>query len=386
MFTLSLPFQRGLRTVIACAVWCGSAVTAWWLYQQAGTVADAPAIVQVKSYKVGPAQLGRLTSLHVTEGQLVEAGQLIARLDTDLLERQISVAQAQVKQADSEARANDVTLDAGQLQNDRQFQSEIEAAEIELRAAEAEFSRTRMELAKLTDDLKRERDLVRQGLTKTDRMVMFEQHRAGLEEAVRSWPTRIDAIHVRRRAAQSRLDGWRQMQAAGPRHAQRQPAEDRVKERRESVRLLETQMHHTVLRAAARGYVSQILARPGDVLRPGDPVLTLVEQQPHLAVAFLEERRGLQLAPGAQIELRRRIGNRGAVSAVVTASAGDVMELPRRLWRNPAMPSYGRAVYLTLPQNADVNPGELLDVYVHPQPKSFRDLLALWKQPRRAAN
>jgi hypothetical protein len=75
----------------------------------------------------------------------------------------------------------------------------------------------------------------------------------------------------------------------------------------------------------------------------------------------VDERRGAAIPLGSQVKARQRISAQ-QYDAVVTALAGDVSELPRRLWINPAMPAWGRAVYITLPDHAQLSPGELFDV------------------------
>ncbi|MBI4910766.1 MAG: biotin/lipoyl-binding protein [Acidobacteria bacterium] len=354
-----------LRSLTAFAVWGGSVYFAWWLYHSGGTgTYAAVAVAQAKVHRVSPTQLGRLMNLDVKEGQRVAAGQVIARLDTELLQREMSVAQAQMKQAASDVQATGVNLDVNLLQAERAFESEVEAATVELTAARSDAAGDRTELSQLQDDLKREQDLVRRGLTRSDRMLALNQRRAALEEAVNNWPRRVESLQARHQAASSRLVEWRKAHSNGngARAAQLQPLAEKVKERIESVHLLRAQVHAMVLRASTDSYVSIIHARPGDVLRPGDPIVTLVENQPSEATAYVDERRGTPIPPGTQVVARRRSAPAQQFEAVVTSVAANVDTLPQRLWSNPAIPAWGRAMYVALPPEAALEPGELLDI------------------------
>ena len=71
--------------------------------------------------------VGRVEMVMVTEGQEVEAGEVLVRLDTTLLEAQIAQAEMAVEAARSQARLLEVGLGPGQLA----------AAEAQLAAAEA---------------------------------------------------------------------------------------------------------------------------------------------------------------------------------------------------------------------------------------------------------
>src|SRR5262245_11509480 len=113
---LSLPMTARLRSLAAFCVWSGAIALAWWLYHQGGAGPSAAvAVAQVKERRIAPTQLGRLITLNVREGQRVAGGQLIARLDTDILKREMSVAQAQMKEAASAVQATSVSLDVNLL-------------------------------------------------------------------------------------------------------------------------------------------------------------------------------------------------------------------------------------------------------------------------------
>lgn len=220
----TFPMRRRWRPFACVAVWVGCLGGAVWLYLEAGGPVEAVAIAETKSYRVASARLGRLTALEVVEGQLVNAGNVVARVETRTLENDY----AALIQAASEENPE-----------------------------------------------------------------------------------------------------------ANPKGA---------------------------LRAAATSYVSAIHARPGDVVTPGQPVLTLVEAQPRQVVAWLDERRGASLQPGAKVVVRRRAGHREQIAATVAGVGGDVATLPQRLWTNPHVPAWGRAVYIELPAGAAIAPGEILDI------------------------
>jgi multidrug resistance efflux pump len=279
------------------------------------------------------------------------------------------VAEARLHQVSAEIPATGASLAVSGLQAERTFQSEIEAAQVEVQSARASAATDQAELAHTAQELDQQRSLVKRGLMKADGLTELELRRTALEQAVRTWPGRVDAIETRHRAAVARLAEWRRTnseQPGGSRKAQLQPIYGKVREQQESIRLLRTQLRNTVLRAPSDAYVSSILARPGDVIRPGDPILLLVEAEPRQVIAYIDERNGAALASGVKVKARRRDASRSEFPATVAAVAGNVTQLPLRLWTSPTVPAWGRAVYVQLPPQARLDPGEIVDLRVAP--------------------
>jgi len=368
---MNVCLNRSVRSVLAVVVWAGSAATAYWLYRQSAA-GDVVAIAEAREHKVAPAFLARLTSLEVVEGQRVTEGQVVARLETELIRREISIAEARKRLAASEVHATGASLDVGTLQAERGFRSEIEAADIELQAAQSSMARDRAELAKVTEELARQRDLVRRRLAKADRIPEMETRRAALDEAVRAWPPCIHAIETRRQQAAARLAEWRRAHSdsgGGSRKAQLRPVQDKVVEQEATIRLLNTHLHEAVLRAACDGYIASVWSRPGDVVAAGQAILSVVEARPRQVVAYMEERMGQPLSTGVRVLARRRVGAREQVEAKVVAVARQVSSLPARMWTSPTIPAWGRAAYIELPAEAPLDPGETVDILIPRSPE-----------------
>ena len=363
---ISIPARRQLWFLFPLAIWSCAVGVSYWIHRGSAGSGDAVGIAQVKEHRISPASLGRLASLEVVEGQIVTQGQVVARLDTELVESEISFADARLRQVVSDVRATAVSLDVSTLQSGRAFQSEIEATEIELKAAQSDSARDGAELEKLLEAMRVQRDLVRRGLAKADGLRELELRRAAVFESVRAWPSRIHAIEARLQSARARLADWRRTQTGSSEGASRktqlQPLFEKVREQKEQLKLLGSHLQSATLQATSDAYVSSILARPGDILKPGDPVMTLVEIQPRQVIAYLEERRGDSAKPGTAVVGRRRNGSREQLEGRIVSVSGAVTQLPARFWQNPHIPAWGREFYIELPEHVRLDPGEALDL------------------------
>lgn len=187
----------------------------------------------------------RIARMLADEGDRVEAGQLLAELETDRLRRRVEQAAARVEVQEAVL----ARLRAGaRPQEIRQLRAEVEAAEY--RAEDA--GRTARRLADLA-----ERELV--------------SH----EEA--------DAARSRAQTAQAELRAAREaleLALAGTRAEDIAAAAARLRADRASLALAEQELADASLHAPAAGVIEQRLLQPGDMASPQRPAYTLALTEP----------------------------------------------------------------------------------------------------------
>jgi multidrug resistance efflux pump len=122
-----------------------------------------------------------------------------------------------------------------------------------------------------------------------------------------------------------------------------------------------------VLRSPVDGQVTQILRRRGGSVRPGEPVLVVAEDSVREIVAYLAEDDNRPIEPSTPVIVSSRgVGGTVAESVVLRVGPG-VQELPPRLWRNPRVPDYGRAVVIAAAPGTRLTPGEIVNIKFLPQ-------------------
>lgn len=244
-----------------------------WYWQQQKPKAEADHLTLYGNVDIREAQMTFNGSEHVAqilvqEGDTVHKGQLLARLDTPLLEAQLAQAEANlgVKQALLKK------LQAGSRPE------EIDRGKAELEAAQAKARSAR-------DSARRLQDLVRKNLASQD---AYETARGV-----------ADAAQAQARAADRTLA----LLLAGPRkediaaaYAQQVAAEAEValaKQHLEDARLL----------APADGVIRDRILEPGDMASPQTPVLTLAFTDPVWVRAYLPETDLGKVPPGALAQI-----------------------------------------------------------------------------------
>jgi multidrug efflux pump subunit AcrA (membrane-fusion protein) len=352
------------RQFLSVLVWMASAAGAVWLAHGDAGVADAPAQIVPQEFRVAAAETGRLAELPVVVGQRVRAGDLLARLDSSVLEREIALGEAHLKQLRSEPGASVAVMSSDGYASERSFQTDVESAVGQLEAARAAHGQQASELAALREEIQRQRRLVREGLMRADRVEELEVRARSMAETVAAWPGRIEAIAARQRAAEARLAEWRaeHKTSSAPlaRDARLQPLRERVAEQAEALRVLRARLAAARIVAPEVGEVVTVMARSGDVATAGLPFVVLHGTGPRMLVAYVNER--AQLTAGAQALARRRTPGREELPTTVRRVADAVVQIPPRFWLLPTMPQWGREVYLELPAGGTLDAGEAVDV------------------------
>jgi HlyD family secretion protein len=183
---------------------------------------------------------GRIDARLVSEGDVVSAGQIIARLDRIELAQQVALQQAEVQAA----AADLAELEAGSRPE------EIAQGEAAVRRARAEEERWRAEAARQSD------------LYAQDIVSAREREAADATHAV---------ARAQLRDAEERLALLRK----GPRHERIAQARARLERARQARGLSQTRLDDALLVAPISGIVLAENIEPGEYVSPGTPVVTI---------------------------------------------------------------------------------------------------------------
>lgn len=260
------------RRVVAIAVviLLAGAVAGWWWTSAASKPVEWQGYAEGDFVKIGPTQQGLLTVLRVARGAKVAAGApLFDQDDTSDLAARDQVA-SQLKQAEAQL----ANLEAGGKP------TEIEQAEANL--ADARAARDKIET-----DLKRNEILVK-GLAATQQLV--DQERADL----RSANAKVGAMEAM--LAQTRAPLGRE----GEIKAQQQLVESL----RAAVAMAEWRIDQRHVKAPAAGVVADILARPGETIPAGGPVVSLLPPENIFVRFFVPETSLAEVHAGDKVALR----------------------------------------------------------------------------------
>lgn len=224
--------------------------------------------VEATEVRIAPDVGGRILELAVAEGDTVEAGAVILRLDMRDAELAVARARAEQQQAQAQLRL----LEAGSRSEDvSQAQAQAQAARDDVVSAQAE-------LAAAETDLQRFEALLAAN--------------AGARKPRDDAATRRDVARARVQAAESRVMAADQQTArlrAGSRAEEIAAARARVAVTAAQIATVEKAVADAILRSPISGVVTEKLAEVGEVIAPRTPVLIVTDLAHAWADVFVPE-------------------------------------------------------------------------------------------------
>ena len=344
------------------AIWLAAGIAFLAFDAGQGQFGGMTGVVETIEEPVAPLQAARLKEICVTVGQHVKAGDLIARMDTALIDAQIAIDRASATE-----QTNAVSqYQEGILQLASRLDQSLHDAEVQLENAKQQRQRDTAELAALKVELARREPLLAQRLISEQELGMLRPQIATLEKAVAAYPevirTREDLLQSVRQQ-RTELDKWL-----------RAPAGDSVsgaiaQKTRLRADLLKATLDHSLaqkeactLRAARDSVVSRIASLPGDVVAAGTPVAILVAERSSRVIGFLPEQFVARTPSGMRVLVWRQSGWGRRFRAVITNVSPEIRGLPVRVSPFGAQPLRGRRVVIDIEEDHDLLPGETVRV------------------------
>jgi len=320
--------------LLALVVLIGFAV--WWEERPRPQTIVLTGTVDGNEVVVGSKITGRIVRLAVDDGQWVKAGDLIAVLDQDELVADrgaaghaIAQARANAQQAAAQTELLESTLPtkvqqaAAQVEQTQaqlqQNQAQVAQAQAQFQQAQAQVAQTRAALAKAQDNFNRIRPLVERDINPPQDLVSA---RSDLDSAKANEQAAEAGAEASRRAvasAQAGVEATQRSVAA----ARAALADAREEERQVTVQQRQTdamraaeaqavsnaaaaeaRLGQTQIFAPASGIVTLRAARQGEVVNPGNPIVTLFDLSSTWVDADVEETYADLISMGQTLRVR----------------------------------------------------------------------------------
>lgn len=261
-------------------VWWGAgilvavAAIAWWMLRPAGIpegFAASNGRIEATEVDIATKIAGRIDTILVSEGQFVRQGEVLAKMDTRVLQEQRLEAIAQIKEAESAVAAARALLE--------QRQSEMRAAQSVVKQREAE-------LDSVSKRHVRSRSLSQRGAVSVQQL---DDDRAAAESARAA----LDTAKAQVSAAKAAIEAARTSIIQ---------AQTRVEAAQATERRIVADIDDSELKAPRDGRVQYRVAEPGEVLSAGT-VLNMVDLSDVYMTFFLPTEQAGLLKIGGEARL-----------------------------------------------------------------------------------
>jgi HlyD family secretion protein len=324
------------RRLIFLTILAAIVFAIWWEERPRAQTLVLTGTVDGNEVVVASKITGRIVSLAVDDGQRVNAGDLVAVLDQDELRAdqgaaghaiaqaranaQQSAAQTELLQSTLPTKVQQAGAQVEQTQAQlKQNEAQVAQAQAQLQQSQAQVAQTQSAVAKAQDNFNRIRPLVEKDINPPQDLVSA---RTDLESANANQRAAEAGAEASRRAvasAQAGVEATTRAVAA----AQAALADARQEERQvtvqqrqtEAMRAAEAQavangaaadarFGQTRILAPASGIVTLRAARQGEVVNPGNPIVTLFDLSSTWVEADVEETYADLIAMGQTLHVR----------------------------------------------------------------------------------
>lgn len=267
--------RNGWIVAAVLAVLAAGGYYAWTTLRGSGLpagIASGNGRIEAVEIDISSKIAGRIAEIFVNEGDFVEAGQELARMDTAELVARRRQAEAEL------ARAKVGVETADSLVRQQQAQLEAASALIEQREAELNAAETRRDRS---EQLRKSNTVSQQ---------VLDDDRANYQAAVAT----VAAARAQQAAAEAAVSSAK---------AQVIDAKAAVEAADAAIESIDADLDDSVLRSPRRGRVQYRVAQPGEVLSAGGRVLNLVDLTDVSMTFFLPTEDAGRVALGSEVRL-----------------------------------------------------------------------------------
>jgi HlyD family secretion protein len=255
-------------------------------------------IVDANQVIVSSKVMGRIEKLYVDEGSKVKAGDLIAEIDSAELAAQKVAAEATIRSYDSQVSS----LRSTEAQTLGETNSGVVNAQARLAAAKATLVQAQADLARIQSDSERMIALAQAGVASDQERVRADQQLKAQQAVVVSAQKNVEAAQADLNSAVARTH---QQGAAASNVAANQA---QVANARAQLAQAETRLGYTRIYAPVNGTVSVRATRQGEVVNPGEPIVTIIDFGDTWVRAEAPETEASFVAAGDKLQVRLPAG------------------------------------------------------------------------------
>jgi len=243
------------------------AAIAYFVTMPSGKNIPLTGVIDGNEVIVSPQMTGRIVNLTVDEGSMVKKGDLIAELDDQELKAGLLAAKANVLSL--EAQVTEANHNYSWTNN--QTDASVSEAQARVASAKAQLEPARAQLERDQTDLKRMQQLFdKSEVSAQDRdhaeaaVKISQANVTALEQAVNAYAATVDVAQANRQQVPARKSAVSTMMA-------------QLEQARASEAQMTTQLGYTKIYSPIDGIVSVRVAKQGEVVSVGSPIVVVVD-------------------------------------------------------------------------------------------------------------
>ena len=350
--------------------WTAALAVTVWLGRDIVQANVAPGMARLHVVTLASPQMARVLAIEVAPGDRVTVGQVLARLETSSIEADLAVARADLERLRLDVVAERTSLQTEAAKTAAQLSDDAERAALTLAQIQLEVVRDQAELEQLDEQITQQTRIVEQRLASASTLNTLKLRRASLARKVKGYRRTLREARrhaqagVERKGRHAETTGGGTDTTGVDLTARVAPHQAAVIAQAARIEQLEALRRGLTLTAPLAGRVGQVLLHEGDTAGAGAGVITIVDDRPTQAVAFVDQVWAHKIRPGQRARLRPSDGSKPRRLGRVIGFGPAISEIPIRFRPIPNQPAFGREIYIQLHKVADAPPlpGQAFDI------------------------
>ncbi|MBC8379307.1 MAG: HlyD family efflux transporter periplasmic adaptor subunit [Planctomycetes bacterium] len=364
---LQLKQGRLLTRTLPVFVWLGAIASVVFLFQHQSMRTELKGIAFSHEQSINSVETGYIRSIPVTLYQQVKKGDTLAIIKENtvakgeyidaLLQAQRDTAEAELEQlkADLEAAENRLVIEGFEHTNDivsteRRLSVDVERARLAVLEINSSLEPDRLALKDLEVEIEIVNSLLKQNAAEEYELQKAQAQHSILKETVLQTEQLLAQAQKDYEAALLRKDEFGQKVPMRPQLANIELAPIRkaiLVQERKIAELIE-QRDVIVLTAPFDGIVNTLSYKPGQTVVRGDAIMTIVKPTPEVITTWASQREMGSIELNMKVKIASLNPPYHTFVSQVSHISASMEMIPERLWKDPVVPEWGRAVQIPL--------------------------------------
>jgi HlyD family secretion protein len=322
------------------AIWISLIVAAWIVYTRFEGTLVIDGVVEVATEGLGSVESGLIIDVPVVPGQRVRAGDIVARLDTALIEQEIEVLKETIRRRNTDTH--------------RLYSNTINRLKADRRDMVVRLAEDSARLDVLRREVARLEELVDQRLVTADILVGTRARIAALDSTVNLYPSLIEQIDAEIAETRGIMDALNSEDVLQAEYAA-------------NMAFLKQRQEARTLRARHDGIVAEIAHQAGEVVRVGIPVVKITIEQAPVILGFLHEIDLGRVVSGQVVYLTPANNPDREIQGRVENLIPRINLVPDATSPLPNKTSRGMTMVVRPTEAFDFTPGQKIEIRVSPK-------------------
>ncbi|MFA5422325.1 MAG: HlyD family efflux transporter periplasmic adaptor subunit [Phycisphaerae bacterium] len=370
-----------LSRVLPVLVWIVSLGIVVFLFQQQSARIELKGIAFSYEQIINTTETGYLRSIPVTLYQEVKKGDTLAivkestvareeYIDT-LLQSQRDTAEAELEQlkAELEAAEDRLLVDQFEQKNDimtteRRLSVDLERARFDVLEIKSELEPDRLTLKDMEVEIEIVKSLIKGGAAEDYELQKVQAQYDILREKVSQKEQLLAQALKNYESSQLRKDEFDQTVPVSPLLSNRELAPIRKAILAQESRIAELikQRDIIVLTAPFDGIVNSLNYKAGQTVVRGDAIMTIIRPTPGVITAWVPQNDMERFSQNTKVKVISQNSNRQSFVSQVSHIGPSLEMIPQRLWRNPTIPEWGKAIQIPIQPNFVCSHNEIVGI------------------------